>query len=81
MSNLKLCIPDEQENIVNPMHADPTANRAVGALERELKMMRREAERIRALRRSNLLTPEEERRARRRFRGIYRPLLEKALMG
>ena len=63
------------------LHRDPTANAAVGSVEREYKQMQKEAERIRALRRSNALTREEEQRARRRFIGIYRPLLEKALRG
>lgn len=63
------------------LHSDPTANAAVGSIDRELRQMRKEAERIRALRRNNALTREEEQRARRRFIGIYRPLLEKALKG
>jgi len=63
------------------MHSDPTANRAIGTIEREMKMMQKEADRIRALRRSNQLSPDEERRARRRFIGIYRPMLERALLG
>ena len=63
------------------LHSDPTANRAIGALEREMERMRMEADRLRALRRSNLLSFEEEQKARRRFIGIYRPLLERALHG
>lgn len=63
------------------LHSDPTANAAVGSIDRELRQMRKEAERIRVLRRNNALTREEEQRARRRFIGIYRPLLEKALKG
>ena len=63
------------------LHSDPTANRAVGAIEREMKKMEQEAERIRELRRSNQLSFEEEERARRRFRGIYRPLFERAMRG
>jgi len=63
------------------MHSDPTANRAIGSVDREIRRMKKEAERIRVLRLSNLLTFEEERRARCRFIGIYRPLLEKALRG
>jgi len=60
-------------------YSDPTANAAVGSLEKEFKRMQKEAERIRALRLSGQLTSEEEERARRRFIGIYRPMLEKAL--
>lgn len=63
------------------LHADPTANRAIGSIEREMRLMQKEADRIRSLRRSNMLSSEEERRARRRFRGIYRPLLDRALLG
>lgn len=63
------------------LHADPTANRAVGSIEREYKMMQKEAERIRILRRNNMLSFEEEERARRRFIGIYKPLLERAMQG
>ncbi len=63
------------------LHSDPTANRAIGSLDREYKMMQSEAERIRTLRRSNMLSFEEEQKARRRFIGIYRPLLERALQG
>ena len=63
------------------LHADPTANRAVGSVEREYKMMQKEAERIRILRRNNMLSFEEEERARRRFIGIYKPLFERAMQG
>ena len=63
------------------MHSDPTANRAIGAIDREIRRMRGEAERIRVLRLNNMLTSEEEKRARRRFIGIYKPMLEKALRG
>ena len=69
----------DEEPISNHMHADPTACRAIGSIEKELKRMRKEAERLRVLRRSNMLSSEEEERARRRFIGIYKPLLERAL--
>lgn len=59
--------------------ADPTANAAIGAADRELKQKRREAERLRALLQSGQLTPEMEEQARRRFTGIFKPILEKAL--
>lgn len=60
-------------------YSDPTANAAIGAVDRELKLMRKEAERIRSLRQRGQLTPGEEARARRRFAGIYRRLLLEAL--
>ena len=63
------------------LHADPTANRAVGSVEREFRRMQLEAERIRVLRRNNMLSFEEEERARRRFIGIYKPLFERAMQG
>ena len=51
---------------------DPTANAAIGAVDRELKRMRREAERLRALRRRGHLTPAQEERVRARYTGIFR---------
>lgn len=53
---------------------DPTANAAIGAVDRELKRMRREAERLRALRQRGQLTPEQEEQARARYTGIFRPI-------
>ena len=71
----------KEELLMGYLHSDPTANRAVGAVERELRAMQKEAERIRVLRRNNMLSAEEEARARRRCIGIYKPLLERALRG
>jgi len=62
-------------------HRDPTANAAIGAVDRQLRRMRREAEQIALLNRQGKFTPEMEAAARRRFTGIFRPLLEKALRG
>ena len=58
---------------------DPTANAAIGAIDRELRQKARQAERLREKKRRGELTPEEEREARRNFTGIFRHLLEEAL--
>ena len=62
-------------------YADPTANAAIGAVDREIRILRRQAGQIRRRRRQGLLTPQEEARARRLFVGIHRPLLAYALGG
>lgn len=59
--------------------SDPTANAAIGAVDKELKQMRKEAERLRSLRRSNRLTPAQEEQARRRFTGIFRPIWKEVM--
>ncbi len=59
--------------------SDPTANAAIGAVDRELKMMRKEAERLGQRYRKGLLTVAEETAARKKFIGIYRRLLTDAL--
>ena len=59
----------------------PTSSAAIGNVERQLRQMRREAERIRRRYLHGLLSPEEEEQARQKFRGIFRPLLEDALRG
>ena len=73
-------IPANQDAVVaRCTHSDPTANAAIGAVDRQLRRMRREAEHIASLRRQGRFTPEMEAEARRRFIGIFRPILEKAL--
>ena len=52
--------------------SDPTANAAIGAIDRELAQLKKLAKRIRILRQQGLITPEEEEAARKRFVGIYR---------
>lgn len=59
----------------------PTSSIAIGNVERELRQMRKEAQRLRILYLQGRLSPEEEERARIRFRGIFKPLLEDALQG
>lgn len=60
-------------------YSNPTENAAIGAVDRELKQMRKKAQQLKLRRRRGLLTPEEEAAARRQFIGIYRPLLLEAL--
>lgn len=62
-------------------YSDPTANAAIGAVDRELKKKRKEAEKIRERMLSGQFSWEDEQRARRRFTGIFRPILEEALRG
>ena len=60
-------------------YSDPTANAAISAVEKEMKRMRKRAERLGTLYRSGRLTPGELRKAGREFKGIYWHLLEEAL--
>lgn len=60
-------------------YSDPTANAAIGAVDKEIHRMRRKAARIRALRQRGQLSLEEEAAVRRQFVGIYRRLLDEAL--
>lgn len=57
----------------------PTSSQAIGNVERQLRQMKKEAEQIRLKYLKGTLTPAEEEAARRRFLGIFRPLLEDAL--
>ena len=59
--------------------SNPTANAAIGAVDKELAQMRKEAARLKALKRQGRLLPDAEQAARRRFTGIYKRLLEEAL--
>lgn len=60
-------------------YSNPTENAAVGAVDRELKGMRKYARQLKIRKRRGLLTPEEEAAARKRFIGIYRRFLVEAL--
>ena len=59
--------------------SDPTANAAIGAVDKELARMVKRAEKIRRLRRQGRFAPEDEAKARKEFVGIYRRLLNDAL--
>ena len=60
-------------------YANPTANSAIGAVDRELAAMRRRAKQLRQLRLQGRLTARELEQANRQFVGIYRRLMLEAL--
>ena len=64
---------------MNKTVSDPTANTAVGSVDRQLRKMKKEAEQIGKLYHAGLLSYEDELLARRRFTGIFRHLLDEAL--
>ena len=57
----------------------PTSSQAIGNVEHQLRQMRREADFIHRKYLNGTLTAAEEEAARKRFLGIFRPLLEDAL--
>lgn len=59
--------------------SNPTANAAIGSVDREIKMMRKRAEQIKRRRQNGLLTSQELAQARKQFVGIYRRFLREAL--
>lgn len=60
-------------------YSNPTANAAIGSVDREIRMMRKRAEQIKRRRQQGLLTPEELAMARKQFVGIYARFLREAL--
>jgi len=60
-------------------YSNPTANTAIGAVDRELKQMEKRARQLKRRKQQGLLTPEEEALARKQFIGIYRRFLREAL--
>jgi hypothetical protein len=60
-------------------YSDPTANAAIGTVDREIRRLRKRAEQIRRRRQKGFLTKQEEEDARREFVGIYRRFLLEAL--
>lgn len=60
-------------------YRNPTASAAIGAVDREIKIMEKRAKQLRQRRLAGLLTPEEAARARREFTGIHRRLRRVAL--
>lgn len=60
-------------------YSNPTANAAIGAVDREIRMMRKRAEQIKRRRQQGLLTPKELAAARKQFIGIYARFLREAL--
>ena len=59
--------------------SDPTANAAIGSVDREIRAKRKEAARLASLYRQNRLSAADLKAARRAFSGIFRPILEEAL--
>ena len=60
---------------------DPTANTALGAIDREIREKRKQARIAARMIRSGRLSAEQEYSLRRGFTGIYRRFLEEALEG
>lgn len=60
-------------------YSNPTANAAIGTVDREIRMMRKRAEQIKRRRKSGQLTNEELAVASKQFTGIYARFLREAL--
>ena len=60
-------------------YSNPTANAAIGSVDREIRMMRKRAEQIKRRRKNGQLTSEELAAARKQFIGIYARFLREAL--
>jgi len=60
-------------------YSNPTANAAMGSVDKEIKEMRRRARQLRQLRLQGRLTREALEQANRQFVGIYRRFLLEAL--
>ena len=62
-------------NKMSNYYSNPTANAAIGAVDKEIARMRKWARDLKKRRRQGRLTPQELARARRAFTGIHRHLL------
>lgn len=60
-------------------YSNPTANAAIGAVDREIRMMRKRADQIKRRHKQGLLTHEELAQARKVYVGIYARFLREAL--
>ena len=60
-------------------YSNHTENMAIGAVDKELRLMRIKARHIKALKEKGNLTPEDLEIARKQFIGIYHQLLVEAL--
>ena len=60
-------------------YSNPTANTAIGAVDREIRVMRKRAEQIKHRHQQGLLTKEELSNARKQFVGIYARFFREAL--
>ena len=61
--------------------SSPTSSAAIGNVDRQYALLRKEAEKIRRRYLAGKLTPQEEAQAYQRFTGVFRRLLDKALSG
>ena len=52
-------------------YSNPTANAAMGAVDREIRIMKKRATEIRRLRKQGRLTPQMQAEARKQFPGIF----------
>ncbi len=53
-------------------YSDPTANAAIGRVDREIKKMQEYAKLLETMKKEGKLTPSQEREARKLFKGIYK---------
>ena len=61
-------------------YSDPTANKALGPINREFNRLEKKAKAIRKAFREGRITPAELDRAQTLFRGIYRNVLNNVLL-
>ena len=60
-------------------YSNPTANAAIGSIDREIRKMEKRAKRLKERKDCGRLSPQQEAAAYREFSGIFRPILERAL--
>lgn len=60
-------------------YRNPTESAAIGAVDREIRVLRKRAAQLRKLRKQGKLTQQELDRARLQFTGVYRRFLLEAL--
>ncbi len=58
------------------IYSDPTANAAIGAVNKEYNKLRKKAKAIKKLRQTGKLTPTQEAALEKEFIGIFRHLLD-----
>lgn len=62
-------------------YSDPTANRALGGINREFSRLEKKAKQIRRLLKEGKMSPEDVEKAQAQFTGIYRHVLTHVLNG
>lgn len=60
-------------------YSNPTANAAIGTIDRQIRKMEKLAKHLKERKAAGRLTPSQEAAAYRQFKGIFRPILERAL--